>query len=153
MDLFVRRQSHQVNQQPTDPSDDNEDASQSTEKACRDIYDYRRWEWGNLRVILTPYLPGVYTHFSERSELMSIFVVAFDKSFSILNFYRRYLIILGSFLFLFSWLLLLGLLALLVLFAANRVTICRPNVKIWALSNFIEPMYNDCNAAIYRYFS
>lgn len=68
MDLFVRRQSHQVNQQPTDPSDDIEDADQ-TEKACRDIYDYRRWEWGNLRVIFTPYIPGVYTHYSLTIQL------------------------------------------------------------------------------------
>lgn len=69
MDLFVRRQSHQVNQQPTDPTDETEDADQSTEKACREIYDYRRWEWGNLRVIFTPYISGVYTHFFRTIKL------------------------------------------------------------------------------------
>lgn len=54
MDLFVRRQSTKLNRQTTDPCDDDED-DQSNEKACRDSFDYRRWEWGNLRVII-PYI-------------------------------------------------------------------------------------------------
>lgn len=51
MDLFVRRQSEQLGRHFSESYDDEDDNDRSNKKKFREIYDYRRWEWGNLRVI------------------------------------------------------------------------------------------------------
>lgn len=54
MDIVVRRQSEQLNRRHFSESmDDDDDNDKSKNKESREIYDYRRWEWGNLRVIYT----------------------------------------------------------------------------------------------------
>lgn len=50
MDLVVRRQSEQLGRNFSETiSEDDEDGSNKA-KQVREISDYRRWEWGNLRV-------------------------------------------------------------------------------------------------------
>lgn len=53
MDLVVRRQSEQLNRRHFSESiddDDDDNDKPNNNKKFREIYDYRRWEWGNLRV-------------------------------------------------------------------------------------------------------
>lgn len=53
MDLVVRRQSEQLNRRHFSESlddDDDDNNGKPNNKKFREIYDYRRWEWGNLRV-------------------------------------------------------------------------------------------------------
>lgn len=54
MDLVVRRQSEQLHRrhfsESLDDDDDDDDNGKPNNKKFREIYDYRRWEWGNLRV-------------------------------------------------------------------------------------------------------
>lgn len=49
MDLVVRRQSQQVGRHSSESYDDDEN-ERTNRKKFREIHDYRRWEWGNLRV-------------------------------------------------------------------------------------------------------
>lgn len=49
MDLVVRRQSQHVGRHFSESYDDDEN-ERSNRKKFREIHDYRRWEWGNLRV-------------------------------------------------------------------------------------------------------
>lgn len=51
MDLFVRRQSEHLGRHFSESYDDNDENDRSNKKKFREIYDYRRWEWGNLRVL------------------------------------------------------------------------------------------------------
>lgn len=51
MDLVVRRQSEQLNRQHfSESKDDDDDNNKPNSRKYREIYEYRRWEWGNLRV-------------------------------------------------------------------------------------------------------
>lgn len=52
MDLVVRRQSQQLGIRHISESYDDDENERSNRKKFREIYDYRRWEWGNLRVSL-----------------------------------------------------------------------------------------------------
>lgn len=54
MDIVVRRQSEQLNRRHFSESmEDDDDNDKPNNKKFREIYDYRRWEWGNLRVIFS----------------------------------------------------------------------------------------------------
>lgn len=50
MDLVVRRQSEQLNRRHFSESMDDDDNDKPNSRKFREIYEYRRWEWGNLRV-------------------------------------------------------------------------------------------------------
>ncbi|XP_055322091.1 adenylyl cyclase X E-like isoform X2 [Sitodiplosis mosellana] len=53
MDIVVRRQSEQLSRRQlrhlSESMDDDDDNDKANNKKFREIYDYRRWEWGNLR--------------------------------------------------------------------------------------------------------
>lgn len=49
MDLVVRRQSEQLGRHFSESCDDDDD-EKPNKREFREVYDYRRWEWGNLRV-------------------------------------------------------------------------------------------------------
>lgn len=53
MDLVVRRQSERTNRRRhfSDSMDDDDTSDKPNNEKFREIYDYRRWEWGNLRVL------------------------------------------------------------------------------------------------------
>lgn len=50
MDLVVRRQSERTNRRHFSESMDDNASDKPNNDKFREIYDYRRWEWGNLRV-------------------------------------------------------------------------------------------------------
>lgn len=61
MDIVVRRQSEQLNRRHFSESmDDDDDNNKPNNKEFREIYDYRRWEWGNLRVLYTTFAIYIY---------------------------------------------------------------------------------------------
>lgn len=66
MDIVVRRQSEQLNRRHFSESmEDDDDTDKPNNKKFREIYDYRRWEWGNLRVILS-----ISNHFDIECQLI-----------------------------------------------------------------------------------
>lgn len=93
MDLVVRRQSEQLNRQnfseSIDDDDNNTDNNRPNDRKYREIYEYRRWEWGNLRVHFRPYVSShcVLRTF-DITEIMAINIICvrvFFQSF----FFRR----------------------------------------------------------------
>lgn len=61
MDLVVRRQSEQLNRRHFSESMDDDDNNNNKphSRKFREIYEYRRWEWGNLRVCYASHHPLV----------------------------------------------------------------------------------------------
>lgn len=75
MDIVVRRQSEQLNRRHFSESmDDDDNNDKSKNKESREIYDYRRWEWGNLRVIYITLtiIYILFQHFTFNIKLLCV---------------------------------------------------------------------------------
>lgn len=52
MDFVVRRQSEQIGRNFVDNHPDADSENGENNKKSNEFYDYRKWEWGHLRVCI-----------------------------------------------------------------------------------------------------